>query len=165
MSENKITKRSDLFREYARVMDMCEGTKVSPRECLKWQGEICRSIPTLNDDIHTYDFALAIIEDRPVFSGDVLWTKDGEKRTITGLSAPYLNHNMGICRIDYLTWQEQKRTITINGKEYPAPIATVKPDKEKIEFSFDVGSCAYYFKSLADRDMCLLAITDLLNGK
>lgn len=28
---------SDLYREWARVLDMCEGTKVKPWECVKFE--------------------------------------------------------------------------------------------------------------------------------
>jgi len=37
---NKIEKRSDLYREWARVIDMCEGTKVNSLECVKWYGNL-----------------------------------------------------------------------------------------------------------------------------
>jgi hypothetical protein len=30
-----MMKKSDLYREYARVIDMCEGTDVNPLKCVK----------------------------------------------------------------------------------------------------------------------------------
>lgn len=165
--ESKITKRSDLFREYARCIDMCEGTKVYPHECLKWQGQICRNIPTLNDNIDTYEFAIAIVENKPVFKGDVLWTKEGEPRTIVNsdIDSKFIVHDLGICRIDFLTWKEPKRTITINGKEYPAPYNSSQHKSDNvIRFSMPLIE-GYYFHTKEDAEDVYKAIVGLLNGK
>ena len=125
MSENKITKRSDLFREYARVMDMCEGTNVSVNKCIKDKGKI--GVINLNIDyFNDYEFALVIIEDRPVFKGDVLWTKDSQQITVE--SGTNDNKIWGsddrLFTCDFLSWKEPKRTITINGKGFHAPSET-----------------------------------------
>ena len=171
MNENKMTKRSDLFREYARVIDMCAGTRVSPRECLKWKGEICRSIPTLNDDIDTYEFALAIVEDRPVFKGDVLWTKDSQQITVDIGLATFEGYKIWtsderLFTSDFLSWQEPKRTITINGKEYPAPnhnfgayMMTILLPNDSLKEKY------FHFNNESDMNSVAQAVADLLNGK
>lgn len=51
-------KTSDLHRERIRVIEMCKDTNVSPLNCCK------------------YGFAVAIIENTPVFVGDKLYLKD-----------------------------------------------------------------------------------------
>lgn len=73
-------KKSDLFREWARVIDMCEGTNVEPRECLKIDNEECHlKHPCFDEDPECYIFAVAILEGRPLFVGDEVYWKNGKK--------------------------------------------------------------------------------------
>ena len=78
-------KKSDLYREYARVIDMCEGAGIDPRLCWKCLGVIQSCSPLLNATPEEYEFALAIVEGKPVFVGDVLYDSSGFRCTI-GLS-------------------------------------------------------------------------------
>jgi hypothetical protein len=131
---------------------------------LKWKGEICRSIPTLNDDIDTYEFALAIVEDRPVFKGDVLWTKDSQQITVdTGLATfdgyKIWTSDGRLFMCDFLSWQEPKRTITINGKEYPSPLT------HPTNSSITVSGIAFYFNTMEECLVVRQALWDALNGK
>lgn len=68
-------KRSDLFREYARVIDMCEGTKIDPMMCVKIRGYFidfgCDMV--FDGNVSDYTFAIGICEGKPVFAGDVLY--------------------------------------------------------------------------------------------
>ena len=68
-------KRSDLFREYARVIDMCEGAEVRPYKCVKQNGETLHNPPRFDGLPQGYTFAIGICEGKPVFAGDVLWNK------------------------------------------------------------------------------------------
>ena len=70
-------KRSDLFREYARLIDMCEGTVVSPIDCVRWNGEPCglNFLEGTYAALDGYSFAKAIVENKPVFIGDMLWRR------------------------------------------------------------------------------------------
>lgn len=66
----------DLHVEYARVITMCEGTPVKPWRCVKYKGDlIFTEHPALltSFDSRNYDFAVAIIEDTPVFVGDTVY--------------------------------------------------------------------------------------------
>jgi len=72
--------KADLFREYARVIDMCEGTKVKPCACVKVNGFALASEPPSEpqcyfDEMYSnlFEFALAIVENRPVFKGDYIY--------------------------------------------------------------------------------------------
>ena len=72
-------KRSDLYREWARVLDMCESIGIPPLLAVRKNGGcefVEMSISAFNDDAD-YSFALAIIEDRPVFVGDTLYDSGG----------------------------------------------------------------------------------------
>lgn len=69
-------KKSDLFREYARVIDLCEGTKVKPWECVRIDNGIYHTYkdhPSFNTEPERYTFALAIVDDRPVFKNDYIY--------------------------------------------------------------------------------------------
>ena len=59
---------ADLHDEYARVIRMCEGTKVDPKTCVILSG-IGRSMgwSFYTDVPDKYSFALAIVEDKPVW--------------------------------------------------------------------------------------------------
>ena len=65
--------RADLYRRYADMIDMCNGTKLEPYQCVKINDWIVTGTPGFNSDSNSYIFAVAIVEDRPVFVGDVLY--------------------------------------------------------------------------------------------
>jgi len=70
--------RADLFREYARVIEMCEGTTVDPVECVSFRGtdiRVNKQYYTFSARPELYTFALCIVENKPVFAGDVLYHK------------------------------------------------------------------------------------------
>lgn len=136
-----IKKRSDLFREYARVIDMCEDTEINIDSCVK----ICGKIDldpwkayafTLNPK--SYDFAVAILEGKPVFVGDKVYHKTtGIKCTITG----------DIAMIDNFSWSEPKETFTL--AEYELPLPIVNEQNSPVLY---VGSDQYHFNSIAERN-------------
>jgi len=83
-------KESDIFREYARVVDMCEGTTVMPYHCVRFNGKdfdpntywfgvpgLLACDPVMRGEV---EFAVCIIENKPVFRLDrlyVIGTCDG----------------------------------------------------------------------------------------
>ena len=142
-------KRSDLFREYARVIDMCEGTEVDLSRCVKVDGKEWGRIAIHDIKFDTlpeyYDFALAIVEGKPVFKGDKIYLRDGRLYDWVTPAA-----------IDNLTWTKP-RTFTLNGEVLPCPRA-----KEDINWSFVVGSRAFHFDSMEKRDQVLNAILKML---
>ena len=72
-------KKSDLFREYARCVDMCEGTMISPKACFKYDNRIYglawTGHPSFELEPEKYEFALAIVENMPVWEGNCLYSK------------------------------------------------------------------------------------------
>lgn len=127
----KCKDEAGLHEEYSRVIRMCVGTKVGPRDCVKLGG-ICRVGDwTFTNTIKEYTFALAIVEDKPAFEGDVLYGISGEAHTLSGclgdktrLQARHSTFN--VVRYDILiaclSWnQPKKKTFLLNGEELPAP--------------------------------------------
>lgn len=81
---NRINKVSDIHRERARVIDLCEGTGVRYQDCVRFMGRKC------DFDLESVDgmsFALAIVEGVPVFAGDTVWDTYSKRYVvIVGLS-------------------------------------------------------------------------------
>ena len=76
---------SELYQEAARVSKMVEGTEIRLYECVKMKGYICKADPVFHLNTDSYEFALTIVEGKPVFNGDKLYDKNtGEARIING---------------------------------------------------------------------------------
>lgn len=87
--EMKLETESDLYREYAReyarVIDMCKGTDVQPFSCVSYKdsGSFCFvSIPTFTGVPELYSFAIGLIEGKPVFIGDTVWSTTLDNGTL-----------------------------------------------------------------------------------
>ena len=108
----KCKDEAELHEEYARVIRMCKGTKVRPKICVKH----CGIVLTL-DYIYfslppgEYSFAIAIVEDRPVFEGDVLYNEFG--KLAAGSYKP--------CGESWSWNPPKKKTFMLNGEELPLP--------------------------------------------
>jgi len=88
-------KESDIFREYARVVDMCEGTTVMPYHCVRFNGKdfdpntywfgvpgLLACDPVVRGEV---EFAWTIVENKPVFLLDTLY--DSKGNAVFGASA------------------------------------------------------------------------------
>jgi hypothetical protein len=107
-------KKSDLYREWARVLDMCEGTNVKPEYCWKLMGVLRDREPDLGASPNNYEFALAILEDKPVFAGDKLYFPNGTPCIIED------NELLDILSV--LSWRfPQNKTFMLNGEQLPCP--------------------------------------------
>lgn len=151
-------KKSDLFREYARVMDMCEGTGVDPFHCVKVRGArcICRGLvpqPTFVEDPKHYEFALAILEGRPVFKGDRLYFKGLDNSTFAWGGDDSL--------FDYeLTWT-RPRTFTLNSEVLPCPY-----ERGETPHWLRISAMDFYFTTEGERNKVRNTIQKiLLNAK
>lgn len=103
---------ADLYREYARVIDMCEGAKMNPWQCVKYGSDTCATRPSLDCIPDRYRFALAIVEGKPVFPGDLLYNSNTKKKHfIDGVIDK--NH-------DDWSWNPpQPKKLVLNGVEFP----------------------------------------------
>lgn len=119
-------KKSDLYREWARVLDMCEGTNISPDDCWKFDGTLINDVPAFDDHPDYYSFAVAILDNKPVFVGDVIYAKtpkeikyDAVEKWIVADGYNDYPHS----EIDdrKFSWQPPKKTFSLNGEELPCP--------------------------------------------
>ena len=129
-----VNKTNQLYLDYSRVIEMCTSTALEdmPWLAVKHKGGGFDRHPSF-DGGDDYKFAVAILEDKPVFVGDILYKKDnGRKAIIDKL------FDDGLLRIDFdnspaiwksisgaFTWQpppKPKRTFNLNGVELPCPV-------------------------------------------
>jgi len=141
---------AERYRECARVIDMCEGTEVHPWKCIKYMSNDWRMENRLDLDRQgDYDFAVAILEGKPVFVGDkVYWKHDGSE-----FEWGIVNHRLFSWGND-LTRTPPKRTFTLAGRELPLPSKTIT------QWHAYAGRLPYYFNDPADR----YAFEDALNA-
>lgn len=151
-------KKSDLYREWARVLDMCELTKVKPESCWKYAGfKTDQHIPEFAEDYNKYEFAVAILEGKPVFVGDRIWLKSIGAYSI--VPAKEALHT-GITD-EYCSWVEPKKTFMIDGVELPSP----RPYRvENGNFLIIAGTKHNYyaFDKIIDRNRVERAIVNIL---
>lgn len=118
-------KKADLHRKYAQINDMCEGTETPPYKCVKHKNNLMFAELIFTGKPEDYQFALAIVEGKPVFPGDVLYLKDGgNKITVDIESEKKLIESL-------LSWQPpHPKKLVLNGVELPMPLKTFKSDFE-----------------------------------
>lgn len=153
--DTKKLSRTDCFREYARVIEMCEGTLVDSKTCIRLDGESssCTSLSFMNTAI-TYTFAIRIHEGTPVFEGDLLY---GTTEDILGReyeAKPYWNNSTWAG----LSWGKPvKKTCLLNGTELPLA------DGNKFDYPLLLTEIKY--KNIENRDKVSAAIVKLLKGE
>lgn len=126
---------NDLYLEYARVIKMCEGTELEDRPwaCVRWrwvreeESGGWRYVLGHHPDLGNFeinqevDFAVAVVEGRPVFVGDTIYGKD------SGVMQIIQKDSAIIWKLtsEYYTWTPPhtppKRTFTLNGVDLPCP--------------------------------------------
>jgi len=91
----------EYYEQYAKVMLLChEYIHIHPEECIKCNGTPLIDLQFSFDESDDYTFARAIIEDRAVFAGDVLyWTTNKHSITVD----EFMNLDS-----EFLTWTDPK---------------------------------------------------------
>ncbi len=124
-------KQSDFYREIARVIDLCEGTELKYWESIKYKGKTCdyHFANNFSESWSLVDFtlALAIIENKPVFAGDYLYNISGLPCKVISAylytqEDLYIHTDQGGYSPNKLSWEEPKKTFTLNGEELPCPV-------------------------------------------
>lgn len=142
--------QNDLYIKYARVIEMCKGTALesTPWLCVKYDGEVMFRHPAFDVTPKYYEFAIAILEDKPVFVGDTLYHKETGKKYIVS----------SITVFKFLTWQppKPKRTFMINGVELPCPV------KDPTNHFIRLGICLFSFNTEEDADLVVRELTKIL---
>lgn len=168
---------NELYIEYARVIEMCKGTKL---EHTPYMGVKCAGVcsfhnhPRFSEHSDYYEFAIAVLEDRPVFVGDAIYYKcDGEKLEIVRagrngdiIIKELFNREVSIEFFsDDFTWTPpaKKRTFTLNGVDLPCPVRIADPSLEHVgKYSLRVAADLFYFDTMEDKDKVWTSLINLL---
>ena len=146
--------QNDLYIKYARIIKMCKGTALesTPWLCVKYDGEVMFRHPAFDVTPKYYEFAIAILEDKPVFVGDTLYDRTGDAFKVTE-DCVAIGRMITIC-----SWQppKPKRTFMLNGVELPCP------SKKPTDHFFRLGMCAFGFNTKEDVDCVLHELTKIL---
>jgi hypothetical protein len=148
-------KKSDLYSELARVIDMCEGTGVDPKFCWKYEGVNINGMPYFDSELEQYEFALGIVEGKPVFEGDRIWSKRAKMFVLA--------HKELIINDDCFSWQEQNRTFNLNGVELPCPENQNAEEGYMLGIFHDGSLSWYLFKSYTNRYKVAQQLIKILN--
>ena len=136
--------QNDLYIKYARVIEMCKGTALesTPWLCVKYDGEVMFRHPAFDVTPKYYEFAIAILEDKPVFVGDTLYHKETGKKYIVS----------SITVFKFLTWQppKPKRTFMLNGVELPCPVDWKESSLGDVAV---IDGEIFWFKNKMDADL------------
>lgn len=167
--------QAEVFTEFARVAKLIEDTDLKLIDVFRYDNEKPKFEYSYEDsmlgDYDKYTFALALVESKPVFAGDKLWSTILKNYyTITGITRNHFltkesDNLAGTFKITNCTWKQPKKTFTINGIELPLP------DDKEGGYSKS-GYCfidkymldMYRWDDCKDRDKVLKVITDLLDG-
>lgn len=148
-------KKSDLYREWARVLDMCEGTVVKPWSCVRRKTDEYTSTfyatPDFDDIEGDWSFAVAILEGKPVFVGDIVYHKSGGSKHIVAFRPDSL---------DGYSWNPLKKTFMLNGEELPCP--TTKQGGEVMVIKVGAQEFHTMFESSKDANNVMTAFYNLL---
>jgi len=154
-------KKSDLHREWARVLDMCEGTGVNPLKCVKFNGSSVSFWPDFTLQPDKYCFMIAILEDKPVFVGDKVYANNCTLAlTVEGRSEQKGYIFVGNCTnydISILSWNPPKKTFMLNGEELPCP------DGNRGGYQISLLNGRHYFSDFHDAQKVANAFDKLLS--
>lgn len=161
----------DLWRKYCtETVPMAEAAGVDPWLCVRYEGRIHDlGHPTFLGLPENYTFALTVLEKRPVFVGDKVFSNNCTKPlTIKGLSKQYGYLSVGECtnyHIDILSWTPptskvtpKKRTFMLGDKELPCP------DKNKGGYQIALISSKHFFSDFHDAQKVANAIDEILTA-
>lgn len=111
--KNPATTVADLHRNWAQVLEMCEGTKVHQNHCVKseWVDNTGCDLDFNVGSPFDYSFAMGIVEDRPAFPGMIIYNKQTQQPCV-------IPHNDE--SIDY-GWKDLTWSVPIVGKQPTTP--------------------------------------------
>ena len=152
MSKCKTT--ADVLRRAASTLEMCDGTEVWWRTCVKFNGAVLANTGAdIFGDPELFEFAHCLLDGKPVFTGDVVYGVYGGMWEVQESGSPLLHNLSGY------TWTKQtpRKWIEINGEPLPAPDG----DFSTGYFS---GVQGYYYKNSNTAQIVFKALQKLMES-
>lgn len=135
--------QNDLYIEYARIIKMCKGTALedTPWLGVRFNGSEFYDHPRFDTLVENYQFAIAILEGRPVFVGDSLYHPSGAKWIVGDTDD-----------LTGMSWQppKPKRTFELRGMELPCP--TNQISKYDLH-ALTINSACFWFETQEEKDL------------
>lgn len=131
------------------------GTDVKPWECVLVNKSKLSKHPDFLYSPENYTFAITILEGRPVFWGDRIYSKSGE--IFDWCDGDYyrqITHLIGV----WIWIPPKKRTFMLSGVELPCPVV----DRHEDDIALSVLDSTFWFRDCADRDLVAESIVKLL---
>lgn len=147
-------------RYWGETVPMARAAGIDPWLCVKHRGMVCKEHPAFTSEPEAYTFAPTVLEGKPVFIGDKLWSKFQNRQ--------YVMDDKFVSDPQNWTWTPptasctpKKRTFMLGGREFNSPFAPCKNHKDTIHY-FDVGDMRVVFDNESDRDELHDYLVDLL---
>ena len=135
--------QNDLYLKYAEIIKMCQGTALedTPWLGVRFNGSEFYGHPRFDTRAKNYQFAVAILEDRPVFVGDSLYHPSGAKWIVGDTDD-----------LTGMSWQppKPKRTFELRGMELPCP--TNQISKYDLH-ALTINSACFWFETQEEKDL------------
>ena len=164
---------NDLYLEYARCIEMCKRTNL---EDTPWQrvkdsrGNTYINNPTFLSNPDDYKFAVAILEDKPVFVGDKI-CRLSNGRILTVMHHNELSDGSRMIQSNKFTWEPPapKRTFQLNRVELPCPewiadTTTSEIKTNEVQFLYSTSGKKAMFETKEDARLVTTAFEELLFG-
>lgn len=146
------------------------GTDLKPWECVKYEGannHWDEEHPRFDGPEHNYEFAAAILEGKPVFTGDIIYSREGRTYSVKKDSRGFFAQRIGdilwrgnVADWGYFTLQPPKRTFTLDGVELPRPVKSVTEYGVLIGRVLDAQQ--YFFSAEEDKETWLKFMAEKL---
>lgn len=142
---------------WGRIHVMCNaynkqyGTKIKPQECVLHHGSIWESnISHPSFEADNYKLAVAIIDDKPIFAGDEIYSK------YNGVCTTVLDGAFYDPKYWTLTPSKPQRMFVLDGELLPCPI------RRSSEHRLNLFGDRFFFDSSEDKDKVAKAFSKLL---
>ena len=139
--------QNDLYLKYAEIIKMCQGTALedTPWLGVRFNGSEFNGHPRFDTRAKNYQFAIAVLEDKPVFPGDILCFKPSGSEYVAS------KHTTASAVSD-MTWQppKPKRTFMLNGVELPCPVDWQESSNGDVAV---IDGQVFWFKNKIDADL------------
>ena len=170
---SNLMEQAELFKKYSDILIICTVFGFSkPWGCVKVDGTVLGGScnPSFLGSYSSYEFALGILEGRPIFKGDKVWSYGHEyKFDSKNFNEFWVSSATStVCvsrRLDELTWTPpapKKQFFMLGNKTYVLPTASIPTNAGWSCINFD--GVYFYWDSSAKMNAASDAIKALLKG-
>lgn len=161
--------KSELYRQYARIIDSCTAANIDPLTAVKFNGKAITATELFDKAPDSYLFACGIVQGVPVFIGDTLYLNNDPqvigKYDLRG-AVNYLNNyqesawtidktiTLSVIEARPFTWAVVDKTSTVLG--------SFKLKQDAVTFSAKLAGGTYLITPLWTTDISIKTISTLL---